>query len=280
MPTIAIGEQEIYYGVHGSGDPLLIFPDNMHASEAYAGEIDHFSRRFRVLSFDYPATGRSPRELKYQDEREFDLWNYRADLACHLLQTLEMGGCIVMGAGHGAWAALHFAGRQAKLHNLAAHGVIADSFLAKVDSRTLHRALDTREHYYVRRADWLRTQHGEDWREVVDADTLFLRRLASRGGYEVPDFVLNSIACPVLLSGSLHDALTPGIAWEFARISALVPDCSVHLASESGHPYGEEHPWMWTASDSFRKIADLFLSRLAPPSAAVAAGAAEPTQRV
>ena len=268
MPTIAIGEQEIYYTVQGSGDALLIFPDNIHASGAYAGEIDYFSKRFRVLSFDYPATGRSSRELKYQDEREFDLWNYRADLACHLLQLLDVGASIVIGAGHGAWAALHFAGRQAKLHNLAVNGVIADSFLASLDSRTLHRALDTREHYYVRRADWLREQHGDDWRDVVDADTLFLRRIADRGGYEVPDFVLNSIPCPVLLSGSLHDAFTPGLAQEFARISALVPDCSIHLASESGHPYGEEHPWMWTASDSFRQIADIFLARLTRPSSA------------
>lgn len=268
MPTIAIGEQEIYYTVQGSGDTLLIFPDNIHASGAYAGEIDYFSKRFRVLSFDYPATGRSSRDLKYQDEREFDLWNYRADLACHLLQLLDVRASIVIGAGHGAWAALHFAGRQAKLHNLAVNGVIADSFLASLDSRTLHRALDTREHYYVRRADWLREQHGDDWRDVVDADTLFLRRIADRGGYEVPDFVLNSIPCPVLLSGSLHDAFTPGLAQEFARISALVPDCGIHLAGESGHPYGEEHPWMWTASDSFRQIADIFLARLTRPSSA------------
>ena len=261
MPKIDIGEQEICYSEKGSDDALLVFPDNIHSSRAYDKEIDYFSNGFHVLSFDYPGTGRSTREVKYQDEQEVDLWNYWADLACHLLLDLGIDGCYVMGAGQGALVALHFAGRQARLHNLAAKGVIADSFLSKLDSRTLHRSLDVREHYYVRNAESLRQQHGDDWRQVVDADTLFLRRIADRGGYELPNFVLNSITCPVLLTGNLQDALTPGISQEFARISAIIPDCSVYLTSKSGHPFGEEHPFMWTDPDSFRKVSDMFLSR-------------------
>jgi len=262
MPKIDIGEQGIHYSEKGSGDTLLILPDNIHSSRAYDEEIVCFSDRFHVLSFDYPGTGRSTREVKYQNEREVDLWNYWADFACHLLLALDIDGCHVMGAGGGALVALHFAGKQAKLHKLAAKGVVADSFLGELDGRTLHRSLDSREHYYVRNAESLQQQHGDDWRQVVDADTLFLRRIADRGGYEVPDFVLNSISCPVLLTGNLQDALTPRISQEFARISAIIPDCSVYLTSKSGHPFGHEHPFMWADPDSFRKMADVFLSRV------------------
>jgi pimeloyl-ACP methyl ester carboxylesterase len=262
MPKIDIGEQGTHYTEKGTGDRLLVFPDNLHSSQAYAKEMDCFSDRFHVLSFDYPGTGKSSREVKYQDEREYDLWNYWADWACHLLLDLSIDGCYVMGAGEGALVALHFAGKQAKLHKLTTKGVIADSFLGKLDSRTLHRSLDVREHYYVRNAESLMQQHGDDWRQVVDADTLFLRRIADRGGYELPDFVLNSITCPVLLTGSLQDALTPGISQEYARISAIMPDCSVYLTSKSGHPFGEEHPFMWADPDSFRKVSDMFLSRV------------------
>jgi pimeloyl-ACP methyl ester carboxylesterase len=261
MPKLNIAEQEIHYHEKGSGSAMLIFPNNLHSSEAYTKELDYFSDRFHGLSFDYPGRGKSTRDVKYQDEQEYDLWNYWADFACHLLLELEIESCCVIGAGEGAWPALHFAGKQAKLHNLTPTAVIADSFLSDVETRTMHRALDVREHYYVRNARKLREQHGEDWREVVDSDTKFLRRLADRGGYKVPDFVLNAIPCPVLLTGSLQDVLTPGIAQDFARISNLIPDCSLHLTSTSKHPYGEEHPFMWTDPGSFRNLSDMFLSK-------------------
>lgn len=261
MPNITIAELDIHYVDEGQGDVLLILPENLHSSLAYQAEIDHFAERYRVISFDPPGTGRSTRDSRYEDEQELDLWNYWADLACHLLLDLGVAGCYVLGAGYGAWAALHFAGRQVGLHGLAARGILADSFLADVDGRTLHRALDGREHYYTRRVDWLRQQHGDDWRQVVDADTGRLRLLADRGGYAVPDAVFSAIRCPVLLSGSLKDTTTPGIAGEYARIAGLVPDCSLYLAAESGHRYGDEHPLIWTAPDLFRAAADLFLAR-------------------
>jgi pimeloyl-ACP methyl ester carboxylesterase len=214
-----------------------------------------------VLCFDYPGTGRSTREVRYQDEREYDLWNFRADLACHLLLALGIHACYVMGSAGGALPALHFAGKQAALHEMTVKGAIADSFLAHFDGRALHRWLDTREHYYVRNAETLRREHGDDWRQVVDADTALLRRLADRGGYAIPDFVLNAIPCPTLLTGTQRDPLMPGITQEFARIAGLVPECNVFLPSRSGHPYGEEHPLMWTDRDLFQTVSDAFLSR-------------------
>lgn len=262
MPMIEIADQRIHYAEEGSGDTLLVFPDNLHSSQAYADEMDHFSDRFRVLSFDYPGTGRSTRDVKYRDEWEFDLWTYRADLACHLLLALDVDACYVMGAGGGALVALHFAGRQSGLHELRALGVIADSFLANADSRALHRSLDRREHYYVRNSAALQQDHGDDWREVVDADTAFLRQMGDRGGYAIPDFVLNSIACPVVLTGSIQDPWTLAIAQEYARIAGIIPDCSVYLPNTSGHRFGEEHPLMWTDPEAFRHVSDMFLRRV------------------
>lgn len=261
MPKINIADQEVYYIEKGKGETLLIFPDNLHASQGYVGDIDYFSERFHVLSFDYPGTGKSTRDVKYLDERDYDLWNYRADFASHLLLALDIDSCHVLGWGFGALVALHFAGRQAALHHMTAKSVIADSFLPRFDSRTLHRTLDVREHYYVRRVKSLQEQHGDDWREVVDADTAFLRQMADRGGYALPDFVLNAITCPVLLTGNLRDVVTPGIASEFARISNIIPDCSIYLASQSHHRYAEEHPLMWTAPDTFRAVVDLWCDR-------------------
>lgn len=261
MPTLDIGEQAIHFTERGEGEALLVFADDIHASAAYDGEMAHLAERFRVLAFDAPGTGASTREMRYLDEREFDPWNYRADLACHLLLDLGIDRCFALGAGGGALAALHFAGRQAALHRLTALGVVADSFLADRDGRTLHRELDRREHYLVRRGDALRRQHGEDWRSVIDADTAFQRGIADRGGYAIGDHVLNAIRCPVLLTGSLQDDVTPGIAAAYARIAGIIPDCSVFLTSTAHHRYGEEHPFMWTDPEAFRSVADRFLAR-------------------
>ena len=111
MATIMIGELEIFYTEKGEGETLVIFPDQLHASHGYGDEIDHFAERFHVLAFDYPETGRSTREAKYHDEWAFDLWTFRADLACHLLMDLGIESAYAMGTFGGALAAFHFAGK-------------------------------------------------------------------------------------------------------------------------------------------------------------------------
>jgi pimeloyl-ACP methyl ester carboxylesterase len=260
VPTIDIADQRIHYIQQGSGIPLLIFSDHIHTSQAYKEELDYFCGRYQVVSFDYPGTGRSTRAVKYQDEVWYDLWGYWSDIGTHLLMELGIEECYVMGTGGGSLAAIHFAGALARMHGLKARGVIADSFLAKWNSQAMHRQLNGREHYYRRQADSLQQQHGDDWRQVVDGDTSFLRTMADQGGYELPTFILNSITCPVLLTGNLQDAMTPDVAGEYARLAGIIPDCSIYLASKSGHPY-KEHPWMWSDPKAFRMITDLFLSK-------------------
>ncbi|MBE0409759.1 MAG: hypothetical protein IBX69_08505 [Anaerolineales bacterium] len=261
MPKIAIAEQEIHYTKQGSGKTLLMFPDHIHSSQAYAEEQAYFSDRFQVVSFDYPGTGRSTRAVKYQDEVWYDLWGYWSDFGTHLLLELGIEECYVMGTGGGSLAAIHFAGAHARTHGLKARGVIADSFLARCSGQAMHRQINGREHYYRRQANSLQQQHGDDWWQVVDGDTSFLRTIADQGGYEIPTFILNSITCPVLLTGNVEDAMTPDVASEYARLVGIIPECSIYLASKSGHPY-KEHPWMWSDPDTFRMLADLFMSKV------------------
>jgi len=261
MPIKNIADIEIFYTKTGSGPNLIIFPDNHLSSAAFKNEIEYFTDRFEVVAFDYPTKGKSTHEVKYPDECEVDYWGFWADLACHLLIELEIKNCYALGVGGGALSALHFAGKQAAQHKINLHGVILDSFLADWDMRTLHRWLDVREHFYVRNEKSLLEQHGEDWRQVLDEDTAFLRSLASHGGYSVPDNILNAIPCPSLLTGHLQDQTLPNLAEEYARISKIIPDCSIFLSAKGNHPY-IERPFMWTDSESFRVVSDHFLERL------------------
>lgn len=259
MPETRIAELTIQYEDRGEGPTVLVLPDNIHTSAAHADEISHLAERYRVLCFDYPATGRSARQRLYPDERAVDPWGHWSDIACHLLLEIGVAEAAVLGVGGGARAALHFAGHHARLHGLRATAVVADSFLDRLDARTLHRALDARDHYCVRNAARLAEWHGEDWREVVDEDTAYLRGVADRGGYAVPDHMIRSIGCPLLLSGCLKDPLCPGLAAAYARISDRVADASIHLAGETGHPY-LEHPFVWTDSLRFWSVVDPFLA--------------------
>lgn len=261
MPTVNIADIEIFYEKTGEGESFLIFPDNILSSKAYYNEIKFFSNSFEVLAFDYPTTGKSTHSVRYPDERQVDYWGFWADLACHLLIELKIDHAYVLGVGGGALTALQFCGKQAPQHRIGVKGLIADSFLADMNSRTLHRWLDVREHFYVRNEESLQEQHGADWRQVVDEDTRFLRKLADRGGYKVIDNTLSAITCPTLLTGHLEDVILPGIAEEYARISKLIPNCNIYLSGKAYHPY-LERPFMWTDSKSFQTVVDLFLSHI------------------
>jgi pimeloyl-ACP methyl ester carboxylesterase len=261
MPFLNIADIKIYYSLTGAGERLLLFTDNHLSSLAYQDDIDYFAERFEVIAFDYPSMGQSTHEVHYPDERQVDYWGFWADLACHLLMELEIERCFALGVGGGALSALHFAGKQAPQHKLHVQGLILDSFLADWDGRTLHRWLDVREHFYVRNEKSLQAQHGEDWCQVLDADTRCLRQLADRGGYAVPDQILNAIECPTLLTGHLSDPTLPRLAAEYARISSLIPDCSLYLSARANHPY-LERPFMWTDPESFRTVMGVFVNQI------------------
>ena len=262
MPKITLGELQIHYTLSGNGqETLLIFPDNLHCAQAYEREIEHFAGSYQVLAFDYPGSGQSIHERKYPDELEVDYYGFLADLACHLLMELKITACHLLATGGGVLTALHFAGKQAPQHNLRTLSLIADSFMADFDTRTLHRWLDVREHYYVRNARNLQAWHGENWRVLLDEDTRFMRQLADRGGYAVPNKILNCIPCHTLLTGHLQDPALPDLAREYARISNLLPDCSLYLSSKANHPH-LERPFMWSDTQTFRVMADVFLSKI------------------
>jgi len=261
MPTAHLGQCQIHYTLTGAGETLLLFPDDLHAARAYEQEIARLTTRCEVLAFDYPGFGQSSHEWLYPDELEVDYFGFRADLACHLLAELNISVCHVLGVGGGALAALHFAGRQAALHQLRPLSLVADSFLADFDTRALHRWLDVREHFFVRNAQRLQEWHGDNWRAPLAADTRFLCGLADRGGYAVPETFINAISCPTLLTGHLQDPALPNLAREYARLSNLIPNCSIYLAGTAGHSH-IERPFLWSNPDAFYRTAELFWSGL------------------
>lgn len=80
MPYIELSGIKIHYISKGSGDALVILPDNLLTAQAYQQEMDHFSACYQVLSLDYPGSGKSSHEWMYLDEIHVDFWGFLADL--------------------------------------------------------------------------------------------------------------------------------------------------------------------------------------------------------
>ncbi len=59
MPTVSIGDAELYYEDTGRGEPLLLVPGLSGRGSFWANQVADFSRDFRVVVHDHRGTGRS-----------------------------------------------------------------------------------------------------------------------------------------------------------------------------------------------------------------------------
>ena len=97
--------------------------------------------------------------------------------------------------------------------------------------------------------------HGEDWEQVVEADTRLFRAFNGQG-CEWFGGRLKEIRCPVLFTASLSDSLLPHIGTDVASMAAQVPQSEAYLY------HGGDHPLMWSAPEPFRAAADMFLLKV------------------
>jgi valacyclovir hydrolase len=104
------------------------------------------------------------------------------------------------------------------------------------------------------RAFW-RQAHGDDWADVVAADSALLLELAERGGWEPLAGRLGDIRCPVLLTSSLGDEVLPSVVPEHQRMALEIADCRLWVTPRGSHPA------MWTDKRGFRRAAGRFLGQ-------------------
>ena len=59
MPTVSLGDGDLYYEERGEGPPLLLVPGLSGLGSFWAFQVEAFSRDFRVVVHDHRGTGRS-----------------------------------------------------------------------------------------------------------------------------------------------------------------------------------------------------------------------------
>ena len=95
MPRINIGEISLNYKEQGKGEPILFIPGMMGLLDAWKFQLEHFSPRYRCISFDHRGTGESDKPLNAYSTKLV------ADDAIALLDKLGIEKAHVVGTSTG-----------------------------------------------------------------------------------------------------------------------------------------------------------------------------------
>jgi pimeloyl-ACP methyl ester carboxylesterase len=248
MDTFTHDGRSVFYRQVGDGPLLLILHGNTASSILHEGELAHFGRRYRAVAPDLPGVGQSSRIAAWPD----DWWARGARDAAALAMRLGYSRWLVMGTSGGGIAALHMA------IEFPGHvqTVVADSCVEHLPLDAIERIINAGRLKTPGQAAFWRAAHGEDWEQVVEADSALLLRFGQAGG-DYFNGRLAEVRCPVLLTASLGDEWLPDVGTQVCRMIAQMPGGQAYLARSGGHPL------MWSRPDEFRAAADCFLARIA-----------------
>jgi 3-oxoadipate enol-lactonase len=103
VPTLKVGDINIYYEVHGEGEPLLMIQGYGQYSGHWTTVLSPFSKQYRVIIFDNRGTGRSDKP-----EMPYTMQMMASDVK-GLLDALGIDKANVFGVSMGGMIAQEFA---------------------------------------------------------------------------------------------------------------------------------------------------------------------------
>jgi len=103
MPKISIDDADIYYEIHGDGEPLILIPGLGTGLWLWYKQIPALAQMFRTIVFDPPGVGRS------DNPREAFTIRALAGTIASLLDGLGFERAHVLGASLGGFVAQEFA---------------------------------------------------------------------------------------------------------------------------------------------------------------------------
>jgi len=108
MSTVRVGDIEMYYEQHGSGEPLLLVMGLAADSTAWMFQVPDFAARYRTIVFDNRGVGRSSKPSGPYSIHQM------ADDAAGLLDALDVARAHVVGVSMGGMIAQELALRHPK----------------------------------------------------------------------------------------------------------------------------------------------------------------------
>ena len=225
-------DKKIYYEETGVGEPLLLLHGNTLSGRMFAPIAPRLADRYRVIAPDFLGCGRSDRLEHWPS----DLWYEWSCQAAALCREKGLEKVLVIGSSGGALAALNLALESPEL----VRWVIADSFEGLRADGTLTEQIclgRTAAKQMEGFRAMMQSLHGEDWEQVMDADTDAVVRHAGTVGAFLHR-PISELKTRLLLTGSAEDEMFPRGHYEtlFGEICAQTPMARSHIFSRGNHP--------------------------------------------
>lgn len=251
MPKILINEKNIYYEIHGEGEPLLILNGIMMSTSSWTSFVDVFSKKYKLILVDFVDQGQSDKmEDLYSQDIHVEMLN-------EFLVKLNVGKVNLVGISYGGEIAQKFA--------LKYENHINSLVLANTTSYTTNILKDIGENwiqaaktydgiaffkatmpyvysgeFYEKNIDWLKE------REKSFAQSLkpewyegFIRLVKSAEDLKITDEIAK-IKLPTMIIGAEYDTTTPLRYQE--EIHKKIANSKFAVISGSGHATMYEKP--------------------------------------
>ena len=264
MPSVRVGDIDVYYTEVGVGEPLLLIMGFGGDHTAWAFQQGAFARRYRVVAFDNRGAGQTS-----APDQPYTTAMMAAD-ARGLMDALGIDRAHIIGVSMGGMIAQELAlahpERVRSLH-LGCTFARADAYMLALNAAWRDMRIGLGRDQTLRTlALWLfaPTTYAErpDLVEMLLQNALanpypqsvagFLRQGEAIAAHDAIDR-LEAIRCPTLVSVAEDDILTPP---RFSReIAKRIPGAELRLVPGAGHCYFLERP------EVFNEISLDFLAR-------------------
>lgn len=103
MPIAKVGDTNIYYEIHGEGEPLVLIYGYVGHSGLWFRQVPVLSKKYRVIAFDNRGVGRTDKP-----DIPYTMGMMAGDIA-GLLDVIGVGAAHIFGISMGGMIAQHFA---------------------------------------------------------------------------------------------------------------------------------------------------------------------------
>jgi 3-oxoadipate enol-lactonase len=257
MPSINLGTTEIYYEIHGQGDPLLLIHGLGSSSQDWEMQLPQFSSHFQVINIDLRGHGRSG---KPRGPYSIPLF---AEDTSQLIRALELSSAHILGISLGGMVAFQLAldcpdlVRSLVIVNSVPE-LIAHNFKDRTDywkRLLIVRLFGLEKMGQVLAERFFIEPEQEGIREIfvrrwaANHKPSYLASLKAAFGWSVLGR-LGEIQAPTLVIGAEGDYFSNAEKEQYTR---LMPNAELIIVEDSRHALPAEKPFV------FNKIVEEFL---------------------
>jgi 3-oxoadipate enol-lactonase len=250
MPRMPANRQELYYEVHGEGEPLLCVMGLAADTLAWLPQVPAFSARHRTVIFDNRDVGQSSLAdgsyeiadmaqdaLALADGLELESFN---------LLGVSMGGAIAQEMALAAPERIRTLTLAVSFAGSGAYGLMrSQTWGSRVQGMTLEQRVD--ELLLLTMSEkWFEDAGTVEWLRGVllnhphpQPPEAFARQLDASGRFDARDR-LATLEMPVHVIGAERDILVP--VWKSEEIAGLIPGSKYTVLEGAPHSVQLEHP--------------------------------------